>query len=60
MSTNCVNCIKNKRTGFDNLCDSCRRTYHKKCKYYKDKTCPIIWDDIKPEPKTICSFCDKI
>ena len=24
MSTNCVRCITNKRTGFDLLCDDCR------------------------------------
>lgn len=24
MSTNCIQCVKNKRTGFDLLCDECR------------------------------------
>ncbi len=24
MSTNCIDCIKNKRTGLDLLCDDCR------------------------------------
>lgn len=24
MSTNCINCVVNKRTGFDLLCDDCR------------------------------------
>lgn len=25
MSRNCIKCVKNDRTGFDLLCDSCRR-----------------------------------
>jgi len=25
MSTNCISCIKNKRTGHDLLCDDCRK-----------------------------------
>ena len=31
MSTNCVQCVVNKRTGPDLLCDDCRALNHRKC-----------------------------
>ncbi len=45
MSTNCVECLTNKRTGSDLLCDDCRGTCAD-CAYYpnaiKDiESCPV-------------------
>ncbi|KKL78122.1 hypothetical protein LCGC14_2028060, partial [marine sediment metagenome] len=36
MSTNCVRCVKNERSGFDMLCEDCRKVEHRHCEYYKD------------------------
>lgn len=49
MSVNCVNCVKNKRTGSDLLCDSCRDKFAKRTKtgeFFKNVflTCPIHGD----------------
>ncbi len=46
MSTNCVRCITNKRTGSDLLCNVCRGEEYKDCRYYEPEisafeSCPL-------------------
>ena len=45
MSTNCVRCIKNNRTGFDLLCDGCREEINswEKCQRCGGRY-PTVWD----------------
>ena len=38
MSTNCIDCIKNKRTGTDRLCDDCRLQNCPDCKTGRPQT----------------------
>lgn len=40
MSINCVNCIRNQRTGTDLLCDECREKDKTKRLYEAVATCP--------------------
>lgn len=54
MSTNCVRCIKNKRTGFDLLCDSCRKIVIELEKADERK---YDYDDWDPED-AYCCRCD--
>ncbi len=43
MSKNCINCVKNERTGLDLLCDECRNGTRCTCG--------------EPNSKPPCSFC---
>ena len=43
MSTNCISCIKNERTGSDLLCDECRKA--EKCKHQSTHYLDEPWPD---------------
>jgi hypothetical protein len=55
MSTNCILCVTNPRTGFDLLCDTCRSKQVRKCSCGQPKAkhwhlaCPACWALI-PKP----------
>lgn len=61
MSTNCVRCVKNKRSGFDLLCDDCRKVEYQYCKYFKSDPkyfwCPVGNQGIIIEPASFCYDC---
>ena len=64
MSVNCTNCLVNKRTGFDLLCDPCRETYFEHCRYYYPDDdgfgeCPVTLeeDGVVVDDGSICTFC---
>ncbi len=64
MSTNCVSCVKNKRTGLDLLCDACREVEFQYCEYYKSdpkefKWCPIGNRGVIQEPERHCYNCPR-
>ena len=62
MSTNCVRCVKNERSGFDMLCEDCRKVEHRHCEYYKDDPeeftyCPVGNRGVIMEPASYCYDC---
>ncbi len=64
MSTNCIVCVKNERTGFDNLCTDCRMVDHKRCQYFREDNeqftgCPVFKYSINKHihADSICGYC---
>lgn len=50
MSTNCINCLKNKRTGTDLLCDNCRKSESKPDTTIADELRSIAKEIVRIEP----------
>lgn len=63
MSTNCVRCVKNRRTGSDLLCDDCRKLEYQYCKYFKGNPayfwCPVGNRGVIMEPSSFCHDCPR-
>ena len=63
MSTNCVRCVKNRRTGSDLLCDDCRKLEYQYCKYFKGNPayfwCPVGNRGVIMEPSSFCYDCPR-